>query len=128
MNYTNLPFEFENEYLYSYIFLLYEKFYFSKLLQDFKSRIKEPRSAKRFFDFTNDIWVHAITNNDNGALILENTKEVLELNIIYDRVKEQYDVVFKQFKMKDSDILNKVILLLLTASVITNIVNFITPP
>ncbi|MCI8519039.1 MAG: hypothetical protein HFJ51_02800 [Clostridia bacterium] len=125
VNYTNLPFEFENEYLYTYIFTLYQKFYFAKLLNDFKSRIKGTRAAKRFIDFTNDIWVHEITNNDNGGLIFKAAKEALELGAIYEKVKEQYDVVYKGFKMKDSDMLNKLILVLLAASVITNIVNFI---
>ena len=125
VNYTNLPFEFENEYLYSYIFILHQKFYFAKLLDDFKSRIKEIRATKKFIDFTNDIWVHELTNNDNGSLIFRDTKEALELNARYETVKEQYDVVYKGFKMRDSEMINKLILVLLAASVITNIVNFV---
>ncbi|MCI8621049.1 MAG: hypothetical protein HFJ50_04730 [Clostridia bacterium] len=125
VNYTNLPFEFENEYLYAYIFALYEKFYFSKLLYDFKSRIKEQKGTRKFIDFTNDIWVHELTSQDNGTLIFEKTKEALELTKIYETVKEQYDVVTKGFKMKNSDLLNKVVLMLLAVSILTNIVNFI---
>ena len=37
VNYTNLPFDFENEYFYTYIFALYQKFYLSKLLSEFKN-------------------------------------------------------------------------------------------
>lgn len=125
VNYTNLPFEFENEYLYSYIFALYERFYFAKLLQDFSLRFKETRAIKKFVNFTNEIWVHELTNNDNGILIFKDTKDVLELEAIYQKVKEQYDIAYKGFKVKNNELLNRVVLVLLTASVITNIVNFI---
>lgn len=125
VNYTNLPFEFENEYLYNYIFALYEKFYFAKLLQDFSLRFKETKAIKKFVEFTNEIWIHDPTNNDNGILIFKDTKDVLELEAIYQRVKEQYDVAYKGFKVKNNELLNRVVLVLLAASVITNIVNFI---
>jgi len=77
VNYTNLPFEFENEYLYAYIFTLYEKFYFSKLLFDFKKNTKYSKAAKDFIEFTNDVWVHELTNNDNGTLIYNDTKDYI---------------------------------------------------
>ena len=125
VNYTSLPVEFENEYLYTYIYTLYKKFYFAKVINDFSSQIRGSKAQKEFVDFTNDIWVHELTNNDNGILIEKNLKEVLELRKLYNTAKEQYDVTYKNFKMKNSDMLNKIILILLAASIITNIVNFI---
>ena len=125
VNYTNLPFEFENEYFYTYIFSLYEKFYFSKLLNDFKTPIKQIKAAKKFVEFTNDLWVHEITNSDNGSLIFKASKEALDLKAIYETAKEQYDVAYKSLKIKNSDMLNKIILVLLAISIVTNIVNFI---
>ena len=125
VNYTNLPFEFENEYLYNYIFALYEKFYFAKLLRDFSIRFKETRAMKKFVKFTNEIWVHESTNNDNGILIFKDTKEVLDLEAVYQKVKEQYDVAYKGFKVKNNELLNRVVLVLLVASIITKKVNFI---
>lgn len=124
-NYTSLPFEFENEYLYTYIFTLYQKLYFKKMLNDFEGNLKGTKARKDFVDFTNDVWVHEVTAVHNGMLLFRKTKEVLELNKLYEKVKEQYDVTYKNFKMKNSDMLNKVVLVLLAASVVTNIVNFI---
>ena len=83
------------------------------------------KSKKEFVKFTNDIWVHELTNNDNGILMYEGTKDVLNLNKLYEKTKEQYDVTYKNLKMRNSDALNKVILVLLAASIVTNIVNFI---
>lgn len=125
VNYTTLPFEYENEYLYQYIFTLYQKFYFSKMLKEFRSNVRFFGAAKEFVSFTNDIWVHEITNIDNGSLIHEKTKEVLNLRKTYNSVKEQYDVMYKNFKTKNNVGLNRVILVLLAVSIITNIVNFI---
>lgn len=124
LNYTKLPYEFENEYFYTYIFTLYEKFYLSKLLNDFK-RLNGTKAAKEFVEFTNKIWIHELTNDDNGTLIFNYAKEALELERIYSIVKEQYDVAYKNIKIRDNDVLNKAILILLAISIVTNIINFI---
>ncbi len=125
VNYTNLPFEFENEYFYTYIFTLYQKFYFAKILNSFKNAKTQMKAKKEFVKFTNEIWVHELTNNDNGILIYEGAKEVLNLENLYKKTKEQYDVTFKNLKMRNSDVLNRIVLILLAASIVTNIVNFI---
>ena len=57
-------------------------------------------------------------------MFFDASKKVLGLQNRYEKTKEQYDVVYKKFKMQNSDILNKVILALLAVSIVTNIVNF----
>lgn len=125
VNYTKMPFEYESEYFYTYVFTLYQKFYLSKIMNDFSEHIKVLRAIKEFMEFTNEIWVHELTNNENGSLIFENAKEALSLNKAYQLAKEQYDLAYKNFKMKNSEMLNKIILILLAISIITNIVNFV---
>ena len=117
--------KFENEYFYTYILALYQKFYFSKIINDFKKIMKNKKASKKFVDFTNDIWVHEATNDDVGREIFKNFKEALDLEKLYSMTKEQYDVTYKSLKTKESDILNKIVLILLAISIITNIVNFI---
>lgn len=125
VNYTNLPFEFENEFFYTYIFTLYQKYYFAKILNSFKNAKTQVKAKKEFVKFTNEIWIHELTNSDNGIIIYEGIKDVLNLDKIYEKTKEQYDVTFKNLKMRNSDVLNKIVLILLVASIVTNIVNFI---
>lgn len=125
LNYTKLPFEYENEYLYTYIFSLYTKLYLEKIIHDFGSHIKVLKSSKEFLKFTSEIWVHELTSSDNGTLIFENIREVLGINEMYQTAKEEYDVAYKGFKMKNNDMLNKIILILLAISIMTNIINFI---
>ncbi len=125
VNYTNLPFEFENEYFYTYIFALYQKIYLKKLLSEFNNTKKIAEIKDEFIYFTNDIWIHEITNNDNGILIYKEASEVLELDKIYEKAKRQYDIAYKDFKIKDNEKINKIILVLLVISLIGNIINFI---
>ncbi len=125
VNYTNLPVDYENEYLYTYLFALSQKFYFAKLMKRFASQKTYMKAKKEFVKFTNDVWVHEVTNEDNGILVYESMRTVLGLERTYDKVKEQYDVMYKNFKVKNSDILNKIILVLLAVSIVTNIINFI---
>lgn len=125
VNYTMLPFEFENEYFYTYIFALYEKFYIKLLLNEFKYKKKAVETKKRFINFTNDIWIHEITNNDNGILIYKEMKEVLDLEELYEKTKKQYDLAYKDFRVRDNERVNRIILVLLIISLIINIINFI---
>ncbi len=125
VNYTNLPFEFENEYLYTYIFALYKKLYLTKLLNEFKNIKKVVDVKEEFIKFTNDIWIHEITNNDNGILIYKEIEKILELDKIYETTKRQYDITYKDFKIKDNEKVNRIVLILLVISLITNIINFI---
>ncbi len=125
INYTTLPFEYEHEYLYTYIFTLYEKFYLTKIMKKFKVSKNQNKVRKEFVDFTNNVWVHEPTNNDNGTSLYNNARWALELEKTYARTKEQYDVMYKNFKMKNNEWFNRIILVLLAASIVTNIINFI---
>lgn len=125
VNYTNLPFDFENEYFYTYIFALYQKFYLSKLLNEFKNAKKVTEVKEKFIKFTNDIWIHEITNNDNGILIYKEAFKVLDLENLYEKVKRQYDIAYKDSNVRHNEKVNKIILSLLIISLIVNVINFI---
>lgn len=125
VNYTKLIYNFENQYFYTYIFSLYQKFYFAKLLNDLSEKKSHKKAKIEFANFTKQIWIHEVTNDDNGVFILEKAKKALGLKKLYYKVKEQYDVMYKNFTMQDNSDLNKIVIILLVASIITNIINFI---
>lgn len=120
-----MPFEYENEYFYTYIFELYKKFYLCKVLNEFKIKSKAPDVKEKFLNFTNEIWIHEITNNDNGILIYKEIEENLELEKIYEKAKRQYDLVYKDFRVRKNEKANKLVLALLLISITINIINFI---
>ena len=51
-NYTKLPFDFENQYLYMYIWILYQKIYLNKIASEFNKPEKYKMTRKKFVDFT----------------------------------------------------------------------------
>ncbi len=125
VNYTNLPFEFENEFFYTYIFSLYQKFYMQKLLYDFRNAKKMSDVKEKFLSFTNDIWIHELTNNDNGILIYKETIKTLDLEGIYNKAKRQYDIAYKDLRVRKNERVNRVILFVLIISLCINVINFI---
>ena len=60
-NYTILPDEYENQYLYTYILNLYKKIYLKKLELEFKNASKVKKARKNFIDFTKNLWIQEIT-------------------------------------------------------------------
>ena len=52
-------------------------------------------------------------------------KEVLDIEETYEKTKRQYDLTYKDFRVKDNEKVNKIILVLLLISLLINIINFI---
>lgn len=125
INYTKLPINMENQYLYTYIILLYKRIYLKKILKDFKSKDKISKTQLKFNEFTQNIWSLDITNDDNGRLLEKDLFEVLELNDLYKMVKVQYDIEYKEFKIEKNEKINKVLIVMLILSLGFNIVDFL---
>lgn len=126
VNYTMLPYKHENQYFYTYILALYKKIYLKKILNDFRKNSTIVKAQKEFIDFTNNIWIHEITNNDNGKIINENLSYAFELENLYEKTKREYDIAYKELNINTNIKTNNVILILLVISIITNILTFIT--
>lgn len=124
VNYTTLPYKHENQYLYTYIISLYKKIYLKKILRDFRRESTILKANKEFIEFTNDVWIHEITNNDNGKLIDENLTEVLDLEKLYEMTKREYDIAYKELNISKNLKTNNIILIALIISMIINIMTF----
>ena len=124
-NYTVLPTEFENEYFYIYILSLYLKVYLKQLDSEFKkgNNIKETR--KKFIDFTKKVWIQEITSSDIGSLFYSYVKEALEIERMYNDVKNKYNILYNELKIEKNEKMSGAIILVLIATLIFNIVNFI---
>lgn len=126
MNYTRLPHSYENEYLYSYILTIYKKIYLNKISKEFEKKSKFEGVRKKFVKFTKNIWINESTNEEFGSNYDKELKQVLEIQHLYNQVKDKYDVLYKEFKIDKNIKINKVILIALIISLIMNIINFIT--
>ena len=125
VNYTNLPYKHENQYFYTYIISLYKKIYLKKILHDFKKEKTIIKARREFINFTNDIWINEITNNDNGKLINKNMIELLELEKLYEITKREYDIAYRELNVNKSLKMNNYLIIVLVISIIINIMTFI---
>lgn len=123
-NYTVLPHEYENQYLYTYVLALYMKLYMKMINIELKQGIDVVKARKKFIEFTKNLWIQEITIDDIGTLFYHNLRNVLELENLYLETKNRYDVLYKELNIEKNAKTNKIIVLILIASLIVNILNF----
>ena len=124
-NYTILPDEFENQFLYTYIINLYKKIYLKKIELQLKDPKQVKKARKNFIDFTKNLWIREITDDETGTMLNHRIGEVLELERLYGQVKNKYDILYKDLNIEKNRKSTIVIGLVLAASLIFNILNFI---
>ena len=125
-NYTVLPYEYENEYLYTYILTLYMKIYIKLINLELKESINVKKARKKFIEFTKNLWIQEATTDDVGTLYYHNLRNVLELDNLYLETKNKYDVLYKEMNIEKNTRANRVIIIILTISLIFSILNFMT--
>lgn len=124
-NYTKLPYMFENEYLYTYILVQYQKIYLKKLEKEYKQANTAAQAREKFIHFTKKLWIHEITNDDMGSEWYKKCKSVAEVEKIYHTIKSKFDIAYQELNIEKENKINKVILCILGISLLLNIANFI---
>ena len=124
-NYTKFTLEFEEQYLYTYILVIYTKIYLTKINLDFIQGINIKKTRKEFVEFTQKLWVNEITSEDTGSLYYQNLKEVLDLNTIYFDTKNKYDILYKEMNIEKSAKNNVAITIILIITLIINAINIL---
>lgn len=124
-NYTILPDEYENQYFYTYILNLYKKIYLKKLQLKFKDSKKVKKARKEFVDFTKNMWIQEITEDEIGTIINHKMQEVFELENLYGETKNKYDILYKDLNIEKNRKSTIAIAIILIASLIFNVLNFI---
>ena len=124
-NYTILPDEFENQYLYTYIINLYKKIYLKRIELQLKNPKTVKKARKKFVDFTKDLWIREITDDETGTILNQKIGEALELENLYSQVKNKYDILYKDLNIEKNRVSTVVIGIVLVISLIFNILNFI---
>lgn len=124
-NYTILPNEFEQQYLYTYIFELYKKIYLKKISLAFKTTTNISKIRKEFIEFTKNIWIQEVTEDEIGTMFDHKVKEVLGLSQLYNEVKNEYDVLYKELNIEKNKNVTIAISIILIVSLLLNIYNFV---
>lgn len=124
-NYTILPHVFENQHLYTYILVQYQKIYLKKLENEYKKKNMLGETREKFIKFTKDLWIQEITNDDVGTNIYKKARRVSEIEKIYNNIKNKFDIAYKELNIEKESKVNKIILVVLAMSLMLNIINFI---
>ncbi len=124
-NYTILPTEFEQQYLYTYIFELYKKIYLKKLIVEFKQTTNISKARSKFINFTKNIWIQEVTEDEIGTMFDQKIRKILGIEELYAEVKNTYDVCYKEMNIEKNKNATVAIGIILTLTLIFNILNFI---
>ena len=124
-NYTILPDEYEKQYFYEYILALYKRIYLKKLSLECKSGVNIKKTRKKFISFTKNLWIQDVSENDIGTMINQKLKEILELDELYNKIKSEFDILYKDWNIEKNKIYTVIILVVIIPALILNILNFI---
>ena len=124
-NFTDLPDKFENEYFYTYILNLYKKIYLKKLEVEFKKTSNLKKTRKNFIEFTRNIWILDVTEDDVGSKINYILGKTFELDRLYSEIKTKYDVLYKESNIEKNSKVMFVVVAILVISLIFNVLNYI---
>ena len=124
-NYTKLPYEYENQYFYTYILSLYKKIFLRKLNLDFRNYDKIVKMKSKFINFTKEIWNKEITLDDTGIQYYKTLNKTLQLEDLYEEIQNKYEIIYKDLNIEKNNVYYQVIVILLIFSLIFNTVNII---
>ena len=124
-NYTILPDEYEKQYLYTYILNLYKKIELKKIEQEFKNSKRLKKARNKFIEFTKNMWIQEITEDETGTMLNHKIQEALETEKLFAEVKNKYDILYKDLNIEKNKFATIAISVVLVASLIFNILNFI---
>lgn len=123
-HYTKLPYEFENQYLYSYLLLLFHRLYLKRLNIEYQKATRTKQVRKEFISFTQKYWVAEITNQELGNRLYQKWKIILEIDQLYDKLKGKYDILYKELNIEKTMRINKIIMFFLVVLLLFNLILF----
>lgn len=124
-NFTDLPDKFENEYFYTYILNLYKKIYLKKLETEFKKASNLKVTRKKFIEFTKNLWVLDITEDEIGSNINYRLSKIFELDKLYYEIKTKYDILYKEMNIEKNSKGIIFVTIILVISLIFNVLNYV---
>ena len=124
-NFTILADKFETDYFYTYIINLYKKIYLKKLEKEFRHSQNLKQARKKFIDFTKNLWIQEVTEDEIGTNINYRISKIYDLDRIYYEIKTKYDILYKESNVEKNSKIVFVIAILLVITLIFNILNYI---
>lgn len=124
-NYTKLPFKFENEYLYTYILTIYQKIYLKKVVLEFAKTKNIKKMKQKFMELTKTVYNQEITNDTEGSMLYEKLLRILKVKDLYEQIKTEYDLIYKELNINKTIKANHIILGIVFILIAVSIANII---
>lgn len=125
-NYSKLPFEYENQYMYTLIYALYQKVQLKQIGAKLGANSKKyKRVQQEVKKFVNTIWAKEITSHTLGSKVYKLWREELELDNVYLEIANKYEMLYKDERMRRNKRNNKIIWGILATCLVINIINVI---
>lgn len=122
-NYTTIPFKYENEQLYHYIFNLYKKIYLKKIIYQLQQTKQFEPVKQKFLTFAKKDWIYEVTNDEIGRILEKYYTEEQNLKETFIKLKQQYDLLYKDYEIEKNKKCNKWITAFIGVMIVLNIIN-----
>lgn len=122
-NYTTIPFKYENEQLYHFIFNLYKKIYLKKLNYELQQTNQFKAVKEKFLTFAKKDWIYEVTNNEMGIILEKYYTKEQTMQETFVKLKQQYDLLYKDYEIEKTKRSNKWITGIILVMIILNIIN-----
>ena len=90
----------------------------------FKIFLKQKMQEKKFVDFTKNLWIQEITEDEVGSVLNYNISKILQINKVYQKIKNQYDILYKEYHVESNTKMLMVFSVILIVLLIFNILNY----
>ena len=104
---------------------LYKKIYLKKLETEFKKASNLKVTRKKFIEFTKNLWVLDITEDEIGSNINYRLSKVFELDKLYYEIKTKYDILYKEMNIEKNSKGIIFVTIILVISLIFNVLNYV---
>lgn len=124
-NYTTVAQKYQSEYLYTYILELYKKFLLKKLSEDFNKTNNFKKVEHKFLDFTKRLWIQEVTNDEFGKQLCKIWDDNLDIEEIFLKLKNKYDVLYKKYNIEKSTEKNGKLSIAMVILIVIGVINLI---
>lgn len=119
-NYTSVPYNFERQFFYTYILELYKKILLNKISCEFSRLDKFSKAEENYIEFAKNLWIEEVTNNNTGIALIRNWNEMTKSDEMFIKLKNKYDVIYKNSTLVKSEKQVNWILAILVIMLIVN--------
>ena len=96
-----------------------------KLEVEFKKASNLKSARKKFIEFTRNIWILDVTEDEVGSKINYILGKTFELDRLYSEIKTKYDVLYKELNIENNSKIMLVVAGILVVSLVFNVLNYI---